>query len=115
LILHTQGGLVLAAGMSARKAQALAAQFASGTRTHHYPITALRAAGWDRRSAPPCRRRSMRLCSLSPSRRARIPRSNMFWCPMGGGWVAIEAAWRQRGRSWLTQLTQRNGHEHERL
>jgi Serine dehydrogenase proteinase len=45
LILHTQGGLVLAAGMSAMKAQTLAAQFASGTRTHDYPITALRAAG----------------------------------------------------------------------
>jgi hypothetical protein len=31
--------------MSAMKAQALAAQFASGTWTHDYPITALRAAG----------------------------------------------------------------------
>jgi len=34
LILHTLGGLVLVAGMSAKKAKALAAQFASGTWTH---------------------------------------------------------------------------------
>ena len=115
LILHTQGGLVLAAGMSAMKAQALAAQFASGTRTRDYPTTALRAAGLGLPVSTAMPKEVYAFMQPFPSRRARIPRSNMFRCPMGGGWVAIEAAWRQRGRRWLNQLTQRNGHEDERL